>query len=61
VREMKCLKKRAEQSNSHKHGIMQTLPFEFVEWYSGMEKKKIESAYKRWMKECNVAVGREGG
>jgi len=58
---MKCLKKRAEQSNSHKHGIMQTLPFEFVEWYSGMEKKKIESAYKRWMKECNVAVGREGG
>ena len=46
-----------EQSNSHKHSIMQTLPFSFVEWYSGMQKEKIESAYKRWMKEGNVAVG----
>ena len=37
--------------------VMQTLPFSFVEWYSGMQKEKIESAYKRWMKEGNVAVG----
>jgi len=40
-----------------KHGVMQTLPFSFVEWYSGMQKEKIESAYQRWMKEGNVAVG----
>jgi hypothetical protein len=28
-----------------------TLPFDFIEWYSGMERTKIENAYKRWLKE----------
>lgn len=46
--------------NSHIHSVMQTLPFSFVEWYSGMQKEKIESAYKRWMKEGNVSVASEG-
>jgi len=46
----------AETRNSHKPVVMQTLPFSFVEWYSGMQRAKIESAYKRWMKEGNVAV-----
>jgi hypothetical protein len=27
------------------------VPFEFIEWYSGMEKQKILNAYKRWQKE----------
>jgi hypothetical protein len=27
------------------------LLFEFIEWYSGMEKQKINNAYKRFLKE----------
>lgn len=31
--------------------VIVVLPFEFVEWYSGMEKEKIERAYERYLKE----------
>ena len=28
-----------------------TLPFDFVEWYSGMKTEQIENAYKRYLNE----------
>lgn len=28
-----------------------TLPFDFVEWYSGMKPEQIENAYKRYLNE----------
>lgn len=31
-----------------------TLPIEFVEWYSGMERKKILKAVERWKKESTI-------
>ncbi len=33
-----------------------TLPFEFVEWYSGMNPDKIRNAYNRWQKEKGNAL-----
>ena len=33
-----------------------TLPFEFVEWYSGMNPDKIINAYNRWQKEKGNAL-----
>jgi hypothetical protein len=33
-----------------------TLPFEFMEWYSGMHPHKIRNAYNRWQKEKGNAL-----
>lgn len=37
---------KEEQENQE-----ETLPFEFVEWYSGMSKDKIQRAYEKWLRE----------
>lgn len=40
------------QSNeAYEREIAEMVPFEFIEWYSGMEKQKILNAIKRWQRE----------
>jgi len=34
--------------------VSNTLPFDFVLWYSGMEKEKIQRAYQRFLREKGI-------
>lgn len=43
---MICEKRLDDEKNKAKK-----LPFSFIEWYSGMERQKILSAYERWKQE----------
>lgn len=41
------------------HGVMQVLPIEFLEWYSGTTNERLLQMYERWKKEGNTAVASE--